>query len=502
MAFFSLKIRVIDPDLNNRNMFNDVLGQIGQPDVLLQKDARELFDRDQPLPCELVFINADLDYGLSAPDVIRYLTRADLVPAWCKFVIVSNQPGYNFQAPIFRYLQTEILTLPASFDKMRYLIYRTISSIKTFRPILNKLHKISPNQLVKLVTEIKLKQKDPIMEDEMLVMKLQLLMQAKRPDLALKLAHKIKDDISRFRELSYVSLVTGQEDELQALIKQAQKNKQFLFGRVYLQSYLALTEQDFRKALRCFERLPVEILRGNDAMAYSLLLHQCFGRETAIDYINKHMQRVANTSMTYSSLISTKLQILFMTLIADNALDEAQRSDIFMQIQDLAEHRIWQKQDYKYHAYAPFIELGMSLVAGHNVAEETFETLLLQIDKLDISQLNILLFAANKLKRDNASMEIHDKLEQNLAKVEVSPELISFMVVNDIVLRTTMTPERLKYRLEYIGFNHWQKGRHYRALARFKELISRFEHSPENERQMLRLIKESGLKRYWRYALS
>jgi len=466
--------------------------------VLLQKDARQLFDRDKSLPCDLVFINADLDYGLSAPDIIRYLTRANLVPLWCKFVIVTNEPDYRLSAPLFRYLQTEILSLPVSFQNLRYLIFRTITSIKTLKPVLSRLHKISPNELVKQVAKISTKYKDPILDDELLVMKLQLLMQARRPDLALKLANNIKDPASRFRELAYINLVTGQDEEVWKLVEEAKRSELFLYGRVYLQTYLCASERDYKQALRHFQQLPAQRLKGNDSDAYALLLQQAEGLQKAMGFINDRLERAPRTSMLYNSLVATKTKLYFIALMTGE-LEELSEAEAFMEVQDLAEHRIWQKGEFKYSGYLPFLELGMALHEKKAVADDLFEQLKVQLSKMDVIQLCILLFAANRLARDNASLEIHERLEQVSAKVEVSPELISFLITNEVFLGASMSEERLRYRLEYLGLTHWQSGRHYRALQRFKELISRFDQSPETEQQMRRLIRESGLQRFWRY---
>lgn len=498
MAFFDLKIRVIDPSLDNRNMFRHVLGQIGQPDVLLQKDARELFNRDKPLPCDLVLLSANPSFGLSAPDIIRYLTRANLVPLWCKFVIVTSDPEYRLSAPIFRYLQTEILMLPVSFDQMRYLVFRTITSIKTFKPILSKLHVLSPNDLVKMVTSIDTKHKDPILDDELLVMKIQLLMKARKPELAIKLADKIRNPACRFREVAYVNMATGQDAAIKKLTKEAEQKKQFLFGRVYLQTYLSVAERQYSDALMHFQNLPVSELRGNDADALALLMQQVVGLKTAMSYVDNKIKRAPHTSMDYNQLVATKTKMYFIAL-ATGELDQQSEFDVYLQVQDLADHRIWQKGEFKYSVYAPFLELGIALHDGKGVAEEYFDLLYLQLQKMDVSQLNIMLYAANKLGRENVSLEIHERLELLLAKVEISPELISVLIVHDMVLKSSMQEDRLKYRLEYLGLTHWQAGRHYRALTRFKELISKFDQSPDTVQQMRRLIRESGLKKYWKF---
>lgn len=498
MSFFDLKIRVVDPGLHNRNMFNHVLAQIGQPDVLLQKDARQFFDRDKSLPCDLVFLSADLGYGLSAPDIIRYLTRANLVPTWCKFVIVSSDPEYHLSAPVFRYLQTEILLLPVSFKQMRYLIFRTITSIRTFKPILSRLHKLAPNDLVKMVTDIDTKYKDPILDDELLVMKLQLLMKARKPELALKLAAKIKNETCRFRELTYINMITGQDEAVSQLVAEAELNSRFLFGRVYVQTYLYVSEGEYREALKYFQHLPFRKLKGNDSEAFALLLQQVEGLRKALSFVNDKIDRASRTSMEFNHLVATKTKLLFIALFTGE-LDELAEIDIYIEIQSLAEHRIWQKGEHKFSAYAPFLELGIALHEGKRVAEEQFDILHTRFKKMDVSQLIIMLFAANKLGRDSASLEVHEQLEYILAKVEVSPELISSIIFQDMVLRSSMNKERLKYRLEFLGLGHWQSDRHYRALSRFKELVSKFDQTPATVQLLRRLIRETGLKSYWKY---
>lgn len=479
-------------------MFNHVLSQIGQPDVLLQKDARQLFDRDKPLPSDLIILNADLDFGLSALDIIRYLTRANMVPLWCKFVIVTEDPEYSLSAPVFRYLQTEILHIPVTFQQMRYMVFRTITSIKNLKPVLSKLHQLSPNELVKIVSKIDSKYKDPILDDELLVMKLQLLMKARKPELALRLAAKIKDPTCRFREMAHIYVVTGQDEEVSMLVAEAELLDQLLFGRVYLQTYLHISEGDYREALKSFQHLPMNELRSNDSEAMALLIQQVEGFKKALSFIEQKIHQVSRTSMAYNQLVATKTKVYFIALFTKQ-LDDMPEIDAFLDVQGLADHRIWQKGEFKYAAYAPFIELGIELHSGRKVAEEYFDELFSQYRKMDVNQLNIMLFAANKLGRDSASLEIHEKLEQVLAKVEISPELIAFQIFHDVVLRYSMTDERLKYRLEFLGLGHWQSDRHYRGLSRFKELISKFDRTPETIQQMRRLIREAGLTSYWKY---
>ena len=497
--FINLKILVVDSDFNTRSGLKEALRQLGQPEVKMKGDVRELFKLPRAVNFDLVFINANPGFGLKGPDLIRFLTRANLVTPWCKFVITSEDPDFQLTAPIFRHLQTQILHLPIQFPPLKSLINTSTASVKALKPLLTKLHKISPKELIQAVSKIDLKFNDPVVNDELLSLKLKLLIQGKRPDLALKVASTLNSEACRLRENLWISYTTGQQEDFDQCLAEAWQSGRFKTGSVYFRCNYLLVENKFQQALEHFENLPSEELQQNEIEVLALLKQKVFGVKTGFDFIDNEIKKADKRSMTYHGLVLTKLKMCFIALVTDD-FEYYDQMELYLELENLIGHQTWINESYKYHAYQAFAVMGISLIEGDKKANVQFEHLAQNLTNLDSSQLNALLFAANVLERKEESLRIHEQLDKLIARVEVSPELLSFRINHAIIMENTMEPEHYRHRLEHLAHNHWQAGRHYRALAKFRQLQINFDTTTEFQRQYKKLIRESGLQSYWGFS--
>lgn len=494
--FIDLKILIIEPDFSRRTSLNDALRQVGQPNVKLKNDARELFTIPRPIKFDLIFISVDPGFGLCGPDLIRFLTRSNLVTPWCKFILTTNEPDFELTAPIFRHLQTQTLYLPINFDALKSLITTSSVSIKALKPLLSKLHKISPKELVKAVNEINLKFNDPVVNDELLSLKLKLLIQGKRPDLALKVSATLNSDACRLRENLYISYTTGQYEDFLQCLDEGWNSNRFRTGSIYFRCNHLIVERKYEEALEQFSKLSSGEMQCNEIEVLALLKQKQSGVKNAIDFINHEISQADKKTMSYHALVLTKLKMCFIAFVTEE-FEYYDQMELYLELEDLLENKGWTNESFKYHNYKPFAELGLLLIEGNVQANSHFEQLLLSLKVLDCSQLNVLLFAANCLERNSDSLRIHEQLDKLLARVEVSPELLSFRISHDVIMETTMTPETRKNRLQHLALNHWRAGRHYRALDKFREIQLNFETSSEFHSQYKRLIQESGINSYW-----
>ena len=125
-----------------------MLANLNQSDVDLMKDGRDLVGREQSFKYDLVFIRDDPDQGFCAVNLVRYLTRGNLVPKWCKFVIIADEPETLTGAPVFRHLRTEILPFPYNYHMLENSVDATIQSLKVFQKLLKNLNHFSPLSLI------------------------------------------------------------------------------------------------------------------------------------------------------------------------------------------------------------------------------------------------------------------------------------------------------------------------------------------------------------------
>lgn len=237
-------------------------------------------------------------------------------------------------------------------------------------------------------------------------------------------------------------------------------------------------------------------LQSNEIEVLALLKQKNLGVKNAFEFIDHEIKMTDKKTMSYHSLVLTKLKMCFIAMVTED-YEYYDQMELYLEMQDLLENKGWIRDSFKYHNYKPFAELGILLVEGRPQAVAHFEELMPRIKMLDSSQLNSLLFAANCLQRPKEALQIHEQLDKLIARVEVSPELLSFKIAHRVIMETTMETEKWKHRLEYLGLNHWQAGRHYRALTKFREIQINFDTSSEFQSQYKRLIKESGINSYW-----
>ena len=495
----SLKILVIEPDVKHRAMLKEVLQQVGQSDIKLKNDARELFNIPRPVKFDMVFISVDPGYGLSGPDLIRFLTRTNLVTPWCKFVLTTEDNEYQLNSPIYRHLQTQIVYYPIKFDELKSLTEVGSIAINALKPVLSKLHKMSPAELVKEVTAIDLQFQDPIVNDELLSLKLKLLIQGKSPDLAKQVATTLNDKACRLRENLYISYHTGQEQDFNLCLEEAWNSGLYKAGSIYFRCNHLIFERKFPEALEQFNRLPYNEMQANEIEVLCLLKQKHLGVKNAFDFIDHEINRSDPESMSHHSLVITKLKMCYLAMITEE-FDYFDPMELYLETQDLLENKGWTRDSFKYQTYKPFAQLGASLVAGKGNPEEIYNRLLKHIKMFDSSQLNTMLFAANCLKKDSDSLKIHEHLDRLLSRIEVSPELLTFRLAHAPVMESTMEAGKIKQRLFQLALNHWQAGRHYRALAKFREISINFETNSEFQTQYKRLIKEAGISSYWGFS--
>ncbi|EDV18494.1 hypothetical protein TRIADDRAFT_62989, partial [Trichoplax adhaerens] len=269
-----------------RSELKNMLATLGQSDVDLMKDGRDLVGREQSFKYDLIFIREDLGFSLTGVNLVRYLTRSNLVPKWCKFVVITDNAQSIGSSPIFRHLRTEILEFPLNYQMVENSVNATIESLQVFQKILKNLNQISPSVLIKSIVSIDPSKFDETHKDELLELKIKLLLQGRRPDLAWNISEKIALSSDKVREQLFISFTTGQKDRFMETLDDATGCEILRKGCIYYQTLQKLHENEPEMALRCFEKLEENQLQPNEIECHALLLQKVQGLTKALEYLN------------------------------------------------------------------------------------------------------------------------------------------------------------------------------------------------------------------------
>lgn len=490
-----LKILIVNQNMSARSELKTMLANLEQPDVELLKDGRDLVGREQSFKYDLIFIREDLGYSLTGVNLVRYLTRSNLVPKWCKFVVLTDNAEAIGSTPIFRHLRTEILEFPLNYKMVENSVNATIESLNVFQNILRNLNQISPSVLIKNIKDIDPSKFDETHKDELLELKIKLLLQGRRPDLAWSISEKIALSSDRIREQLFISFHTGNEQQFLTTLDNATGSKILPKGCVYYQSLYNLLNGEPELALRHFEKLDENKLQPNEIESHALLLQKVQGLTKALEYLDDK-EAIKTDGFDLKNTISlVRLMCLSMALLSGNT-DGKPTDQIHKMMIDIIRYNTWSKGSFKYRIYKPFILLGLAALQGKQLLSN-FERLYDLRHQLDVKQLNILLFVAHHYHLDNEAIEVHKMLERNAARLEISPELISFEITHEEVMSRTLSRAEQKQRYLMLADLHCQSGRVYRALRKYFKCYQAFGVNDSEKLKMLDIMYELGLKNYW-----
>ncbi|WDE09971.1 hypothetical protein [Thalassomonas haliotis] len=490
----TLKILILNTDITAAITLKKLLLSLGKHEVVIKKDARYLAEKKQTFAYDLIIIQDEHDFTFSGPDLIRYFTRKHLVPIWCKFVLLTSGASEENACIIFRHLRTEILPSPLTPKTVQKLIAVTQVSLSLFQPVLKNLHSLSATVLVKQVSTIDSSKLSSQHKDELLLLKIKLLFLGAHPELAWQLTSKINHPGDKYREQLFISFTSGQKEPFIQTLRSPDIQAYYFRGYVYYATYLALMERKPDQALATFSKLDTLLLRPNEMDTYALLVLQSKGLAAAVDFI-RHKQKIKSSFYYANSLSVSLMKIYVSALISDDsgALDKAQ---IVAALDKLLTGNTFAKGSFKFDIYEPFIKLGMAILTENDIKAE-FEQLYKEKDKYDVIQLNILLYFANKMALPGISLDIHKQIEKCYARLEMSPELLSFKITHKLVLQHTMSKSELIKRHRELGNHHWHENRRFRALRHFQKADAFAGNNSQLKLYLLTIMSELGINGYW-----
>ncbi|WP_281561376.1 hypothetical protein [Thalassomonas sp. RHCl1] len=489
-----LKILIINTDMAAGISLKKILLSLGRHEVVIKRDARYLVEKKQTFAYDLIIIQDEHDFTFSGPDLIRYFTRKHLVPIWCKFVLLTSGAIEENSSIIFRHLRTEMLPSPLSPKTVQKLLAITQASLNLFQPVLKNLHSLSAAVLVKQVSTINSSKLSSLHKDELLLLKIKLLFLGAHPELAWQLTAKIAHPGDKYREQLFISFTSGQKEQFIQTLESADIQEYYFRGYVYYATYLALMEHKPDQALTSFSKLEALVLRPNEIDTCALLILQSKGLAAAIDFIH-HKQKI-KTSFYYANSLSISLMKVYVSALIAGDTGTLDKAQILAALDNILTDNTFDKGSFKFDIYEPFIKLGMAILAENDIKTE-FEQLCKDKEAYDVIQLNILLYFANKMALAGISLDIHKQIEKCYARLEMSPELLSFKITNKLVLQNTLSKDELIKRHRELGNHHWHENRRFRALRHFQKADAFAGDNSQIKLYLLTIMSELRINRYW-----
>lgn len=494
-----LKILIVDQNITARSKLKTMLGTIGQGQVDLMRDGRDLVGRELTFKYDLIFVREDLDYSLAGADLVRYLTRTNLVPRWSKFVLLTDDTESISSTPIFRHLRTEIWETQINYQMVENIVSATIESLKIFKDMLKNLNHIPASLIINKMANIDVKDFDETHRDELLGLKIKLLLQGRRPDLAWEVSEKISYAADKYREQLFITFSTGQEERYQETLECALLDGVLDRGCTYYQTYRALMEGETEKALKYFKGLDESTIHPNEMETEALLLLKAEGLTKAIEYIESKLAIKSEGYDLRNMLTLTQLKCYSIALLTGETGGKDKQS-IHKAMIDLVAGNTWAKGSFRYNIYKPFVLLGIAILQGKPV-ETSFDKLYMYRHQLDITQLNILLFVSQKLKLHEQAWEIQKILDRNVARMEMSPEFISHQILYKDAMNSTLDKRDLAERYKQLAEHHSKAGRLYRALNKYYTCHKQFGLDNASRLKMAKILRALQLDQYWNIGL-
>lgn len=490
-----LNILIINQNISARSELKTMLANLDQSEVTLMKDGRDLVGREQSFKYDLIFIREDLDYNLGGADLIRYLTRTNLVPKWCKFVVITDNPQDCHSSPIFRHLRTEVMGSQINYQMLKNIVDVTIQSLRIFKELLKSLNHLPAGVLIKKLSAINPNSFQTRHQDELLELKIKLLMQGRRADLAWNMSEKISYEDDKYREQLFISFQSGDKEKFMHTLEQAERCGLLVRGCAYYRTYHAMIHEEIERALRHFEQIDETELHPNEIESYALLLLKSQGLSKAIEYLNRKLQ-LKTESCDLKNMINLAQIKCYLSALMLEDLEGQSKDSVLAIIDDIIANNSWAKGSYRYNMYKPFIQVCLAVMKSQKVSLH-FEKLYRYRHQLDVTQISLLLYVAHKLNKLTYAKELHKLLERNEARLEISPELISHHILSKDIQQSTMNSDRIKERSRELGQAQEEAGRLFRSLKKFYFATFATGAGDEDKLKMLSLMKRLNINQYW-----
>lgn len=494
-----LKILIVDQNITARSKLKTMLGTKGQSQVDLMRDGRDLVGRELTFKYDLIFVREDLDYSLGGADLVRYLTRTNLVPRWSKFVLLTDNQDNICATPIFRHLRTEIWETPINYQMVDNVVSSTIQSLDVFQDMLKNLNHIPASLIIKKISDVDVKEFDATHRDELLELKIKLFLQGRRPDLAWEVSEKINYPADKYREQLFITFSTGQEERYKETLECTLLDGVMERGCTYYQTYKCLMDGEVEHALRHFNELEESTLHPNEMETQALLLLKAEGLTKAIQYLKKKLEIKSDGYDLRNTLTLTQLKCYAIALLTGDT-GGISGTSIHADMVSLIANNTWAKGSFQYNIYKPFILMATALLQGKPV-DASFDKLYQYRHQLDVTQLNILLFVSQKLKREDEAWEVQKILDRAVARMEMCPELISHEIIYKDATTATLDAAQLAERFKMLAEHHSKAGRLYRALKKYYQCHKSFGLDNASRLKMAKIMKALQLQQYWTIGL-
>lgn len=489
-----MHIVIIEPDLATRRSIISLLRSTKQgPTFILTElsDCNEFKSFKNKNTVDCIFISTNPGKHVTGPEFIRYLTRTEQINAWCKCVLTSTEENFQQTTSVYRQLEIPVLTLPSNVRIVEEMILNTLSSARVFKPFLQVIRRLPPNELVKRLSKVKSEMLSETGRNELILLKIQIILMARRPEKAIQMAERLSHAPTRMRELLYIRYYTGDKEELEALLDD--ESNHLTHTQTYYKALLCIHEQDYTGAESTLRTLDPAKMRFNELETLALLMTKQENDEAAQEMLKSTFSAVEATNELRYEINATRLRCLGLQLM--RSPDSPLPKQSFLELKE--ELSAFEGTDEDTVRNKQIILMAMFLLNDRNTALAVYEKLMAEMLSFDLGQLNILLLAANLFEKDDDAIMIHRQLDKHFSRLEISPEMLSFEIFYSALMKYTLNREQRLKRLLTLASSHLSGSRYYRALQKYNELLRYGEDISSFQSQVDKVLTATDQNTYW-----
>lgn len=492
---FELDIVIVETVNGAASSLITMLGRSRQNKVTLLKQQLHFFNGNIIGKPAMVFVYDHPESDMDANEIVRRYNALNLTPSWCKFVIVSAHEKSPPAEALFRHLRVEQLEHDFSICELIQAIRDAQRSIRMYRNTIIYLDQAPPRILVHQLSHLEQTQLTPLQIDELMQLKIKILLRGGRPDLAWSICEKISDKRDKLREQLYISFRTGNEPTFLATLAMAEHDQSLPRTCLYYRAFWAIQNGKLGLAVGSLEQLANKKLTLNELESYALLITLQEGVDKATHFISDYAERFSQQKTTRLKTHLFTLKCLFCAYLAGEFYGQDKTAFFNAVAEHLSALNEVDCVSSNGH-YKPFFVLCFAVLKGKNI-EQAFEKLYRYRKQLDATQLVMLLFVAQKQMNERQSSALHELLDKTLARLEIGPELISFVLLYRQVLASTMYPKLVADKYRELAKLHEKEGRLLRALQNLYFGTLNTDIQKSDKESMLTLMQKLHLTRFW-----
>ncbi|WP_416307665.1 hypothetical protein [Neptunicella sp. SCSIO 80796] len=497
MQLTSLNIIIISESLSRRQQIARQLYAYGVTKVTDTDQVSPLFEPGKT-EYDVIVLDRQLSNWQTRAELVRYLTYARLVPAWCTFVLVCDDSLKEQGMLPFRHIDSQTITSELTTSNLMPSLVFASKGITELRSLINIVESAQQRQVLESLKQARTRQLPVEIQSSLEIIVIRTLFLNGHSHFAFKQAEKIRDPKLRHSAKLLMSFLMGDKLLFSQCMQHADSTPGLEPKILYYKAMMCVQQKNYRGAKNCCQQMPEWAKSASLSQTLVLLELMIEGFDQAMDYLQQQRSDGQELEPAHHLLQFSGFMLLVLSLMKGRKASRTQAIERFALAEFIGFNTLQNSPD-QLGTLTPYLHLLAHILLEQQSSKQLHQELQSLVAKTEpFNALKWLLLAASAvgLKQYQQALDLLVKVDAALSPMEPCAELVFYEVVWQILFDLVVDAENTTLTAINIGAELKKQGVNYRAL---KRLYSARQLEPSNVRcnlLLLELMKRLSLVQY------